>query len=287
MKTSRWTWFSVIVGWIVGVTVQAGDLRTYANATLVESGANDGDSFMVQAGDQTLHIRLYFVDSPETHSYHDYDARRIQEQARYFGLDEPERIIWLGRQAADFTKVMLERPFTVHTAHARALGGRTSNRIYGFVETSTGRDLGELLVENGLARAYGVQREDYRGVPMAEVESRLRDIEAGAMLARRGVWQESNPAKLAEYRAQQRAEARLLNQLMTSTTSLQASPIDINRASRSELDLIPGIGPVTADRIIQARPFSSVDDLRTVQGIGAATLEKIRPFVRISTPTNG
>ncbi len=287
MRTNRQILFSVIVGWIVGVAVQANDLRTYRNATLVESGANDGDSFIVQAGDQTLHLRLYFVDSPETHSFRDYDARRIQEQARYFGLDDPQRVIWLGRQAADFTKVMLSRPFTVHTAHAKALGGRSSNRIYGFVVTSTGRDLGELLVENGLARSFGVKRTDYRGDPIAEVEARLSDIEAGAMLSRRGIWQESNPEKLAEYRAQQRAEARALNQLMSATTRLRAEPLDINRASPSELNSIPGIGPVTASRIIKARPFTSVDDLRTVQGIGDATLEKIRPFIRIASPTNG
>jgi len=60
--------------------------------------------------------------------------------------------------------------------------------------------------------------------------------------------------------------------------------IDINRASAAELQRLPGIGPVMSQRIIQERektPFRSVDDLRHVSGIGAKTLEKIRPFVTV------
>ena len=42
---------------------------------------------------------------------------------------------------------------------------------------------------------------------------------------------------------------------------------------------IPGIGPVVAQRIIEARPFKSADDLQRVKGIGAGKrYEKIRPF---------
>jgi competence protein ComEA len=60
-----------------------------------------------------------------------------------------------------------------------------------------------------------------------------------------------------------------------------AGPIDINRASEQELQQLPGIGPTLARRIIEARPFRSVDDLRRVRGIGARTLDKLRPFVTV------
>jgi DNA uptake protein and related DNA-binding proteins len=64
---------------------------------------------------------------------------------------------------------------------------------------------------------------------------------------------------------------------ITSTAPGVATKLDINSATESELDSLPGIGAVLAARIIAARPFKSADDLRHVKGIGAKTYEKIRP----------
>ena len=61
--------------------------------------------------------------------------------------------------------------------------------------------------------------------------------------------------------------------------------ININRATAKELDKLPGIGPVIAGRIIEYRKangfFSSIDDLKKVQGIGASTLEKFKSKIRV------
>jgi len=64
-------------------------------------------------------------------------------------------------------------------------------------------------------------------------------------------------------------------------TLSQESLTDINSATRSELQTLPGIGKVKAKRIISGRPYKNINDLLRVKGIGKKTLEKLRPYLRI------
>lgn len=61
--------------------------------------------------------------------------------------------------------------------------------------------------------------------------------------------------------------------------------LDLNRASASQLETLPGIGPALARRIVVYRDsaggFGGVDELVRVRGIGPALLEKLRPYVRV------
>ena len=63
------------------------------------------------------------------------------------------------------------------------------------------------------------------------------------------------------------------------------SQLNVNDASLVDLTALPGIGKVTAEKIVSFRtengPFKSVDDLILVKGVGKKVLEKIRPYVTI------
>ncbi len=67
-----------------------------------------------------------------------------------------------------------------------------------------------------------------------------------------------------------------------------AFAIDINTADASALTSFNGVGPATAKKIVAYReangPFASCDDLTKVKGIGAKTLEKIKPMCTASAP---
>ena len=64
-----------------------------------------------------------------------------------------------------------------------------------------------------------------------------------------------------------------------------AGPVNLNTATVEELDTLPGIGPVTAAAILAWRdangPFTSVEQLGDVDGIGPARLEKLRDLVHV------
>jgi competence protein ComEA len=66
-----------------------------------------------------------------------------------------------------------------------------------------------------------------------------------------------------------------------------AAPLDVNRASEAELARLPGIGPTLAARIVAARPFVGVDELRRVRGLRRSTLERLRPSVTTGTAFPG
>lgn len=63
------------------------------------------------------------------------------------------------------------------------------------------------------------------------------------------------------------------------------NPLDINRASIAQLDTLPGIGPVTAQRIIDYRTkvgrINTVDELKKISGLGGAKFEEIKNLLRV------
>ena len=258
----------------------AADLQMFSNVRLVNDPQNDADSFVVIAAGKHLHVRLYFVDCPEISVSSNSDAQRVREQTRYFGLTSAERIIHFGNEAKAFVDHILDKPFTVHTAFASALGRSAKGRVYGLITTSDGNDLASLLVKNGFARTHGIGRKTPDGVSRDEMIERLRDLEISAMLKRVGIWSETDPDRIAELRAKQRSEESELQEIKNQVTKAKSpqGSLDVNTATERELQFVRGIGPVLAARIIAGRPYETVDDLLKVKGIGPKKLEKIRSY---------
>jgi competence protein ComEA len=87
----------------------------------------------------------------------------------------------------------------------------------------------------------------------------------------------------------------LLLSIVFSTIALSATkkpplkPVNINTATSEELQQVPGIGPATAEKILQTRKsygsFKSVDDLLAIKGIGKKRLDKMRKYLTVGKPT--
>lgn len=61
--------------------------------------------------------------------------------------------------------------------------------------------------------------------------------------------------------------------------------VNINTATRDELESIPRVGPTLAAQIIAGRPYKNVDELISVSGIGPSSLDGMRPFITTDEET--
>lgn len=65
------------------------------------------------------------------------------------------------------------------------------------------------------------------------------------------------------------------------TLGVTTGLININSASQSDLETLPGVGPVTAGKIIDSRPFATLEELRTKKAVGNALFDKIKDKLTI------
>ena len=78
--------------------------------------------------------------------------------------------------------------------------------------------------------------------------------------------------------------------LSSATKTPPTQPININTADSTQLQLVPGIGPSTAEKILQMRKsygaFKSVNDLMAIRGLGPKRLEKMRKYLTVGKPAS-
>jgi competence protein ComEA len=74
---------------------------------------------------------------------------------------------------------------------------------------------------------------------------------------------------------------------IVDTSHVNAGRVNINTATVPELDSLPGIGPTTAQSIVDYRlehgPFQAIQDIQNVPGIGPATFDGIKDYITIGT----
>ena len=250
---------------------------------LVEAPVNDGDSFKVAHGDKKFIIRLYYVDCPE--SYDTY-KNRLRDQARYFSITEPE-VITAGKTAKAYTRRFLKNGFTVITRWEDARGGEEA-RYFGIVRKEK-QLLSTELVRNGLARIYGMSTKGKwpDGFTSYAYLKQLKQHERIAQQKKTGIWLNAHNSvqQVGLSKIGSRAETpQKTNVTAGLANNGRTTKLILNTASASELDTLPGIGLALADRIIAARPFTSVDELTKISGISMRKVDAIRDLVLVDEP---
>jgi len=160
-------------------SARAAEWETWRDCRLATFEYYDGDSFHVTKGGKDKIFRLYAVDTAETSNEY---PERVKEQQDFFRATE-EEILAGGKKATEFTRRLLQRPFTVETQWVDAKGASRAQRFFAKITLSDGSDLGVRLVEAGLARSYGMQE----GLPGSYI-AKLDQAQARARRSRLGVW---------------------------------------------------------------------------------------------------
>jgi endonuclease YncB( thermonuclease family) len=159
---------------------------TLSDCQYLDAADNDGDSFRVRAGDKEFTARLYYVDAPETNLK---QAERTREQSIHFGITLDDTLK-AGTKAKERVRELLQKSFLIRTRWATAGGRGRESRYYVIVEIDE-KNLGEILINEGLARTKGVAPNLPTGEHAGAYMQRLESLEADARQKKIGAWSTS------------------------------------------------------------------------------------------------
>ena len=104
-----------------------------------------------------------------------------------------------------------------------------------------------------------------------------RAVLTGVLVCTAIVW--AAPQKPSK--GQSDAASQTSKQSSKKTKSAPATAVDLNTATEKDLEAIPGIGPATAKKVVDHRPYQSVDDVAKA-GIGRKEIDQIRSMVTVT-----
>jgi competence ComEA-like helix-hairpin-helix protein len=134
-----------------------------------------------------------------------------------------------------------------------------------------------LLLSGWIGQRLFPRRGTHDVVAVERVIALLDSIEQGQKRDRQS-------AERSSYPESSRVSEHEPLRTMRSSAPVAALKVDVNTANKQTLMKLPGVGPATADRIVETRaitPFANVDELTRVKGIGPKKLEKMRPYVTV------
>ncbi|MFC5370267.1 helix-hairpin-helix domain-containing protein [Arcanobacterium bovis] len=189
-----------------------------------------------------------------------------------------------------------EIPSTPNNTDESARGGATNEKP----GTGYRADIAEKQVEANKIVVYVTGAVNKPGLVTLNESARMNDaVEAAGGLSQNADTKEVNLAAQIndgehihipvqgeqEMPASNTANSSLAKGNNNDPPSTTTKKVSLNSASVDELDALPGVGPVTAQQIVQWRQqhgkFSSIDQLGQISGIGAKTIEKLRPYLSL------
>lgn len=132
----------------------------------------------------------------------------------------------------------------------------------------------------------GVKQAGLYALPLG---SRVNDaIQAAGGFTAEANTQSVNLAEILEDGEQINVPTIMTNMGGSGVIPATSTVVDLNTATLDQLDKLPGIGPITAQSIIEYRiangQFKKIEDLLEVEGIGQATFDKIKDLITVGTP---